>query len=422
VEYARLLAHSVREAKSMNGHTNVSTRSPQRPIDKAERNRRLRIMLIFLGILFGTIFLYKTVMGMIIKHAIASQSHVVEVSSMKVTEAPWQPQLSAVGSVRAIKGVNVTTELAGMVQNIYFTPGATVKRGTVLVTLDIDADVAQLRALQATQDLDLITYNRDKKQYAAMGISKEQLDTDAANLKNMQAQVAQQAATVAKKIIQAPFDGRMGVSAVNPGQYLNPGDKVVSLQQLNPIYIDFYVPQQALSELHIGQQVNINSDTYPDVVFTGTISTIDPIVDTSTRNAEIEATVANPKLQLLPGMFTAVTVNTRKPENYITVPQTAITFNPYGDVVYLVMRSKNKDEDKKDKNKKDKNGETPIAVQRFVTTGETRGEQITVLKGLSVGDEVVTSGQLKLKNNDPIEINNSIVPTDKANPKLPDER
>jgi membrane fusion protein (multidrug efflux system) len=406
----------------MNGHTHVRTPiSSERPVNKAERNRRLRFMLIFLVLLFGAIFLYKVVIGMVIKHAIASQSHVVEVSSMKVTEAPWQPQLSSVGSVRAIKGVNVTTELAGMVQNIYFTPGATVKRGVVLVTLDIDADVAQLRALQATQDLDLITYNRDKKQFTAMAISKEQLDTDAANLKNMQAQVAQQAATVAKKIIQAPFDGRMGVSAVNPGQYLNPGDKVVSLQQLNPIYIDFYVPQQALSELEIGQQVNIKSDTFPDVVFTGTISTIDPIVDTNTRNAEIEATVANPKMQLLPGMFSAVTVNTRKPENFITVPQTAITFNPYGNIVYLVKRTKATEKDKKEK-KEIKDGEVITAVQQFVSTGETRGEQITVLKGLKVDDEIVTSGQLKLKNNDPIAINNSIVPTDRADPKLPNER
>jgi membrane fusion protein (multidrug efflux system) len=387
-----------------------STRTTDSEEDRHERNRRMRLMLLFLAILFGLIAIYKTTMHFIIKHAIASQSHVVVVSSMKVTTAPWQSQLHSVGSVRAIRGVNVTTQLAGMVQDIYFTPGTLVKQGTVLVKLNIDPDVAQLHALQATESIDLITYNRDKKQFAATAISKEQLDTDLANLQNIQAQVAQQTAVIAQKIIVAPFDGRLGVSAVNPGQFLNPGDQVATLQQLDPIYVDFYVPQQMLSKLDMGQTVNITSDTYRGETFTGKITTINPLVVTDTRNVEVEATVANSKLQLVPGMFTGVSVITNKPKDFITVPQTAITFNPYGDIVYVVNHDK------------DKNGKEELtAKQRFITVGTERGDQITVLKGLKAGEEIVTSGQLKLKNNDVIKIDNAIVPPDKEAPALPNE-
>jgi membrane fusion protein (multidrug efflux system) len=374
---------------------------------RQERNRRMRYMLLFLGILFGLIIIYKTVIHFVIKHAIASQSHVVIVSSMKVGTSPWQSEQHSVGSVRAIKGVNVTTQLAGMVQNIYFTPGDIVKKGTLLVQLNIDPDVAQLHALQATESLDLITYNRDKKQYQATAISKEQLDTDLANWQNMHAQVVEQAANIAKKIIYAPFDGRLGVCVVSPGQYLNPGDQVSTLQQLDPIYVDFYMPQQALGQLSMGQTVNITSDSYREVAFVGKITTINPLVVTDTRNVEVEATVANPNMQLVPGMFTGVSVIVSEPKEFITVPQTAITFNPYGNIVYVISHTKN-----------DAGKEELTVKQRFVTTGKERGEQITVLTGLKAGEEIVTSGQLKLKNNDMVKIDNSITPSDSANPKL----
>jgi membrane fusion protein, multidrug efflux system len=386
-----------------------TTRNNQQDYN-AERNRRMRKMLFYLAILFGCIIIYKVFIHFLIQHKIATTSHVISVSSMKVGESAWQPEIKAVGSTRALKGVNVTTQLAGMVQNIYFTPGAIVRKGVVLVQLNIDPDVAQLHALEATEDIDLITYNRDKKQYEAKGISKEQLDTDLANLKNMQAQVAEQAANIAKKIIQAPFDGRLGVSQVNPGQYLNPGDKIVTLQQLDPIWVDFYVPQQQISDLTLCQPVNVTIDAFPGKVFTGTITTIDPLIVSDTRNIEVEATVNNPKLELLPGMFTDVTINTSAAKKYITVPQTAITYNPYGNLVFLVVSSTDKDGKK-----------TLIAKQNFVVTGETRGEQVAILKGLKEGDEVITSGQLKIKNGDMIAINNSIVPSDNPNPELPNE-
>jgi membrane fusion protein (multidrug efflux system) len=381
---------------------------------KHELRRRMRIMLIVVGILFGLIFLYKTVMGMIMKHYMSSQSHVVTVSTMKVNYSEWSSELKAVGSMRAIRGVNVTTELAGLVKNIYFTPGAVVQEGLVLVGLNIDSDEAQLRALQATAELNKITYNRDKAQLAIKGVSKEVVDTDAANLKNILAQVDQQTATIAKKVIRAPFAGRLGISAVNPGQYLNPGDTIVTLQQLDPIYVDFYVPQQDLMKLKVGQVISLVSDTIPGKKFSGKITTMNPLIDAETRNVEVEATVENPQFDLLPGMFSTVIVDTGKQEKFLTVPQTAVTFNPYGDVVFLVKQD---DKDKKDK--KDKSA--PTVEQTFVTEGETRGEQVSIIKGLKEGDEVVTSGQLKLKNGYQIAVDNSVQPSDNSAPKLPNE-
>jgi membrane fusion protein (multidrug efflux system) len=376
---------------------------------KHELRRRMRLMLIFLGILFGGIFLYKLVMGMIQKHYMTSQSHVVSVSSMKVSYATWSSELQAVGSMRAIRGVNVTAELAGLVRNIYFTPGALVTEGTVLVGLNIDADVAQLHALQATAELSKITYNRDKAQLAIKGVSKEVVDTDAANLKNISALVDQQTATVAKKIIRAPFAGRLGISTVNPGQYLNPGDSVVTLQQLDPIYVDFYVPQQDLSKLKVNQPVTLVSDTFPDKTFKGKITTINPLVDATTRNVEIEATIDNPQFDLVPGVFVTVKVDTGNAQRFLTVPQTAITFNPYGDIVYRVE-------------KKNKDKSVLTAQQYFVTEGDTRGEQVAIVKGLKEGDEIVTTGQLKLKNGTEVTIDNSQpVPSDNPAPKLKNE-
>ena len=378
---------------------------------KDELKRRMRLMLIFVAVLFGVIFLYKGIMGLVFKHYMASQSRVVAVSTMTANYSTWDSNLKAVGSVRAIRGVNVTSELAGMVKNIYFSPGKLVNAGETLVALNVDADVAQLHALQATAELNKITYNRDKAQLAIKGVSKEVVDTDAATLKNTTALVEQQVATIAKKIIVAPFKGRLGISTVNPGQYLNPGDSVVTLQQLDPIYVDFYVPQQQLSTLVVNQSVTIVSDSFPNKKFTGTITTINPLIDTGTRNVEVEATVANPDFNLVPGMFATVEVDTGKPERFLTLPQTAITFNSYGDIVFIVKSGD-----------KGKDGKPQLTVeQTFVKEGLTRGEQVAILSGIAEGDQIVTSGQLKLKNGYQITIDNSVAPSNNPAPALPNE-
>ena len=372
---------------------------------KITMTKPMRIMLICVGILFGTIILVKGVKFFLFKrYMAANQSPVITVSAMKAGYSLWNPELKASSSTRAIRGVSVTTELAGMVQTIYFKPGAIVKEGTVLVQLNADSDTALLRSLEASAELAQTVYDRDKGQYEAKAISKATLDFDAADLKSKQAQVAQQAAIVKKKTIVAPFSGRLGISAVNPGQYLNPGDKVVTLQQLDPIYVDFYVPQQALVRLKVGQVVNVTVDSFPGKIFTGKITTIDPIVDVNTRNVQVEATVANPKMEIVPGMFASAVVQTGAPQKYLTLPHTAVTFNSYGDIIYIVKPTK------------------PLTVtQTFVVTGETRGDQIMILKGLKEGEMVVTSGQLKLKNGSRVNIDNKVVPANNPKPVVTDE-
>lgn len=368
-------------------------------------------MLISVGILFGGIFLFQIIKSIIIKKAMLShQGPAVSVSTAVVTNQNWQPKIKASGSLRAVQGVDVTTEIAGLVRAIRFIPGSTVTQGDTLVELNNDAEIAELHARQASAELAKITYNRDKEQFAIKAISQATLDTDMANVKNTEAQVAAQAALLAKKTILAPFSGKLGICLVNLGQYLNPGDKIVTLQSLDPIYVDFYVPQQKIVQLEKNQSVILKTDSYPNKNFEGKITTINPAVDSDTRNIEVEATLANPENSLLPGMFGQVEVDLNNGQQFLTVPQTAISFNPYGELVYIVKETK----DKKGKS-------TFIAAESFVTVGEKRGDQIAVLTGLKEGDVVVTSGQLKLKNGSFVVINNSVIPTDNPHPTPVDE-
>jgi membrane fusion protein (multidrug efflux system) len=370
-----------------------------------EMKKPLRIMLKAVGIVFGTIILYKVGLGLFIKFQMGHFQPQAVVSTATVNYAEWQPTLKAVGSLRTTLGVNVTAQLAGMIKTIYFTPGSEVKAGDILVQQNSDTNVAQLHALEANAALALITYTRDKAQYKIKAVSKQQLETDEQNLKSLTAQVEEQTAVVAKLSIRAPFSGRLGISRVNPGQYLNPGDTIVTLQSLDPIYVDFYLPQQALAKLKIGQAIQLTSDTYPKKIFTGKITTINPIVETDSRNVEVEATLPNPNQLLTPGMYVNVEVYTSHPKQHLTVPQTAINFNSFGDIVYVV---------------KQKN-DVLTANQTFVTTGDTRGNQIIILKGLKKGDVIVTSGQLKLQNGSVIAINNTVTPDNSPSVNLPNE-
>lgn len=379
---------------------------------KPPMKKPMRIMLIGVGILFIFVFGYKLVKNMLMNHYMAAhQSHVVYVSAMEARLSNWQTIYKASGSLRAVVGVNVTTELPGMIKTIYFTPGAMVKKDDLLVLLDIDADVAQLHSLEANANYAKITYIRDKAQYAIAAISKATLDSDEANFKSSEALVEHQKALIAQKTIRAPFSGRLGISMVNPGQYLNPGDKITMLQTLDPIYVDFYIPQQSIHAIGVNQIVTMTVDALPGKSFMGKVTTIDPGVDPAVRNVQVEATIPNPDLLLVPGMFASVTVDTGQSERYITLPQAAITFNPYGETVYII----------KEKGK-DKNGNPKLIVnETFVTTGEKRGDQVSIQQGVKVGDKVVTSGQLKLNNGSMVAINNSIMPTNAENPKPMDQ-
>lgn len=374
--------------------------------------KRMIVMLLAVGLLFGGIFGYKAFVAWQMKKSLgAAQLPPVTVTAMKAQVLAWQPQLRAVGSLRAVRGVDVTTELAGLVREVRFRSGDNAGSGQLLVQLNADADVALLHSLEAAADLAATVYARDERQYAVQGVSRATLDADAADLKVKRAQVAQQRALVEKKAIRAPFAGRLGITTVNPGQYLNPGDKIVTLQALDILYGDFYLPQQELSRLALGQGVLITTDAFPGRTFPGRITAINPQVDQATRNVQVEATIANPRQTLVPGMYASFAVRAGTVQRYLTLPQTAVAFNPYGDTVFLVETAG-----------RGADGKPRLVVrQTFVTVGPTRGDQVAILTGVKAGDLVVTSGQLKLKNDTPVVVDNRVRPTDEAAPRPADE-
>jgi membrane fusion protein (multidrug efflux system) len=372
--------------------------------------KRMVIMLTAAGILFGGIFGYKMVKARTMR-SMTFQPPPAVVTALKAELQHWQPELSAVGSLRAVRGVEVTSEIAGLVRTIRFQPGQEATAGEVLVELNADADVAQLHALQVAADLARSTYERDRKQFEVQAVSQAFLDAEASDLKSKEAQVAQQQAIVDKKTIRAPFAGRLGISTVNPGQYVNPGDRIVTLQELGSLFADFTLPQQALSRISRGLEVAITTDAYPGRSFTGKITTIDPKVDPATRNFQVEALVANRSRELMPGMYAAVSIRTGAAEGYLTLPQTAVTYNPYGDTVFIIEEQGTGPDGKP----------RLTAKQTFVTVGPVRGDQIALLTGVKEGDLVVTTGQLKLKNGSAVIINNAVQPLNEAAPQPPDE-
>jgi membrane fusion protein (multidrug efflux system) len=373
--------------------------------------KRLILMLVFVGVLFALIFGFGAFRSYEIGKYFATLSNPPQtVATMPAVETPWQSSISAVGSVVAINGANISAEVAGIVDTIKFESGTDVAAGTVLATLRPNNDDAVLAQLQATASLDKITYDRDVQQLAADAISRSQLDTDKANLQSATAQVQAQQALMAEKVIKAPFAGRLGIRDVDIGQYLTAGTQIVTLQQLNPLFVDFYLPQQALAQISVGQTVDVSIDAYPDKNFPGKITSINASLDTGTRTIKVRATIQNDDLLLRPGMFATVNIAIGQPQNLVTLPQTAISYNSYGNTIFTVVDGK------------DASGKATLtARQSFVTTGDTRGDQVAVLSGIKAGDQVVVAGALKLKNGSPVTINNSVLPTNNPNPTPPNE-
>lgn len=320
----------------------------------------------------------------------------------------WQPTVDAVGTLRAVRGADLALDVAGLVTQVNLKSGDDVRKGQVLLQLRDSEDVAQLHQLEAAAALAKVTYERAKQQLAVKAISKAAYDAAAADYKAKQAAVAQQKVVVERKQLRAPFSGRAGIITVNPGAYLNSGTPIVTVQQLDPLYVDFYVPQGELSRVHAGQHVDVTLDAFKGRTFAGTLTAISPKVDPDTRNVQAEATIPNHDHLLSPGMFANVSIDAGSKQRYLTLPQTAVVYNPYGDTVYIVQPSKGKDE----------NGKPlpPTVQQAFVTTGPTRGDQVAVLKGIKAGTVVVTSGQMKLKSGASVRVDNSVQPANNPNP------
>ena len=372
--------------------------------------KRMAVMLVLAGIVFGGVFGFQSFKSKMIRKYMSAGQPPQTVSTTKVGYEQWQDEERAVGTLVAVRGADLAPEVAGTVQSIRFRSGEEVKAGTPLVQLNADADAAHLAALEAAAALAASTYRRDAEQFKIKAVSQAVLDADAASVKSTKAQVEEQRALVAKKLVRAPFAGRAGIRAVDLGQYLSAGTKVVTLQALDPVFVDFLVPQSALALYKAGGKVIVTADGFPGQRFDGRISALDAKVDPATRNVKVRATVRNPKHVLLPGMFATVQTALGAPTRRLTLPQTAISFNPYGNTVFVIEQ------------KKGANGKAElVAQQKFVTTGATRGDQIAVLSGLAEGETVVSSGQIKLRSGAPVLINNDIQPANDAAPRPVDE-
>ena len=371
--------------------------------------RRMTIMLCGVFLLLGLIFGFNQLKTFMIKYFISGMGlPPATVSTMVIATSEWQPKLTSVGNVRAFRGVELSTEIGGLVQTVPIKSGQDVKEGDLLIKLNDSSDVAQLNSLKALADLAKVINERDRQQLDIQAISKNVFDTSAADAKSKRAQVEQQTALVAKKNLKAPFSGRVGIVAINPGQYVNPGDKLLTLQTLDPIFVDFNLPQNNAKQIQVGQEVVVMTDAFKDASFVGKITAVSPKVDTNTRNIQIEAKIDNPDKKILPGMFANVNIKVGDQVKLLTLPQTAVTYNPYGSTVFIA----------KPTGKKDKQGKPAYEAQQvFVTTGTTRGDQVAILKGVEEGATVVTSGQLKLKNGTPLIINNKVLPANSPDPK-----
>ncbi len=366
--------------------------------------RRMLLMVLAVALLVGLIVGGKVLLVMKMMSTMKPPAPPT-VTTAAATVQDWRNQIDTVGSLRAWRGTDLSTEVAGLVRAVRIRSGQGVGAGDPLFELNDDAERAQLQALQAAADLARTTLARDRDQLAASAVSQATIDADEADLRSKLAQVDQQRAVLEKKTIRAPFAGRTGITTVQPGQYLNPGDKVVTLQSTDTLFIDFNVPQREMGRVALGADVDVSVDAWPKRLFRGKVNAISSAVDTGTRNVLVEATVKNPKRELLPGMFAKVGLLVGTHERYVTVPQTAVSFNPYGATVFVAESAKGEKADG-----------PRTAKQIFVTTGATRGDQIAILKGLQEGDQVVTSGQLKLKNGAALIVNNKVVPLDDANP------
>ena len=373
--------------------------------------KRMVIMLIVVGVVLGGVFGYGAFYSYMTGKFMASRGIPPQtVSTAKADISEWQPEMRAVGTLRAVRGADLSAQVSGIVSEVHFESGSDVPEGALLVKLQDSDDVAKLNALKATAALAQITFNRDQQQFKAQAVSKQVLDTDEQNLKSAEAQVAQQQALVNYKAIKAPFAGQLGIRQVDIGQYLSPGAPVVTLQALDPIYFDFSVPQQALDVLKAGQAVALAVDTYQGETFNGTITAISPKVDPATRNVQVRASLDNPDHKLLPGMYASVNIHFGETQPYVTLPQTAISYNPYGTMVYIVDHQGATDPKK-----------PAIVHQKFITTGDTRGDQVAIMTGVNDGDEVVTAGQNKLHNGATIMVDNTVQPSNDAAPTPPNE-
>ena len=328
------------------------------------------------------------------------------VTTIVASQETWPSTLTAIGSVAAVRGVTISADLPGVVDRIAFESGQAVREGDVLAVLDTRQERAQLAAADAQRDLARVSFERMQGLLNERVVSRAEFDRATADQRQAEARAGEIRASIDRKTIRAPFSGVLGIRHVNLGQYLSAGDALVTLQALNPIYVNFDVPQQAMAEMRAGRPVRVTADNIGGVEFPGAITAIDSVVNESTRNVQAQATLANPGQTLHPGMFVQVEVIVGATSAVISLPTSAINYAPYGDSVFVVT------------DLKDPSGKTYRGVrQQFVKLGGSRGDQIAVVSGIKPGDEVVTSGVFKLRNGAAVLVNNTVRPGNNPSPK-----
>jgi len=348
-------------------------------------------------------------------HQIEAATHVImqpppeAVTTIVTKQEKWPATLNVIGTVAAVQGVTVSADLPGTVDRIAFESGKQVNTGDVLVELDTRQERAQLAAAEAQRELARINFERTRELVKQGVTAQIELDNITAQKNSTEGQVGEIRATIARKTILAPFSGVLGIRQVNLGQYLSAGEAIVSLQSLNPIYVNFGVPQQDAAQVRVGRTLRVTTNDVAGSSFTGRVTALDSVVNETTRNVQVQATLANPAGKLQPGMYVQVAVITGADQPVIALPASAINYAPYGDSVYVVS------------DMKDPSGKTYKGVrQQFVKIGGSRGDQVAVVSGVSPGEEVVSSGVFKLRNGAAVQVNNQVRPDNSPTPKPED--
>lgn len=386
-------------------------RSPNVPL-------RWILMLVGVVVVFGGVFFVKGFFAKQTNNFFDNMPQpAVAVSTYDARTERWTSSGEAVGTFVAVNGTDVTTEAGGVVRSIEFDAGQPVAAGAVLVRLNTANEDATLKALQASAQLARVQADRWQKLSRDQLVSKDDAQQKLTAAATAQAQVEAQRALVAQKTIRAPFSGVLGIRKVNLGQYVAPGAAVVSLQQLDPIYLDFSLPEQEIGKMVLGTRIRASVDALPGQVFEGEVTAIEPQVDANTRNFKVQATLPNPDRAVRPGGFAKVGFDLGGARDVVVIPQTAVSFNPYGNAVFVVSKVKRKPGEK-DMQGKPLTGDKFVVTQRFVKTGATRGDLIAVTDGLKPGEQVVTSGLLKLRNDAEVTINNDVQPSADERPSV----
>lgn len=360
--------------------------------------RPMIIMLSACAVVFGGIFGWKAFVAYKTDEYIKNMPvRTVTVASTTVETQMWHHRIEAVGSLSAFQGVGVSAKVSGQVESINFDSGTHVEEGTLLLQLDDTAEQAQLHAFRAELVGAKLDYDRARGLLRTSAVSRAQLDRSKAKMDSLAAQVEGQEDLVASKAIRAPFAGELGIRQVNVGGYVSPGTEIVTLQNLSPIYVDYTVPERHLNQVSVGQLLEVEAAAFPGVIFEGRVTAVSPKIEKTTRNIRLQATISNEDHRLRPGMFVQLAVIVGEEEGVLTLPQTAVTFLPYGSAVFVISEVEGEAGQKVQ----------TVAIQR-IETGRIRQGRVEVKGGLSEGQVVVSAGQLKLRNGQHITIDNSV--------------